>query len=96
MILGALAFVGCGGGEVAKPVHGSEAAFKGTTDDDRTKVAEHLKKAGIEGDIVSLITGADRWVVDVAAKQEPGKRATPKPPTSYSVDKKSGAVKREG
>jgi hypothetical protein len=91
----ALSLSGCGGGEVAKPVQATEAAFKGTTDDDKTKVAEHLKKAGIEGEIVGLITGNDKWVVDVAPKVVPGKRASPRPPTAYSVDKKTGAVKRD-
>ena len=90
-----LCALGCGGGPAAKPVQASEAAFKGTSDDDKTKVAEHLKKAGIDGEIVGLIDGPNTWVVDVARKIAPGKRASPRPPSTYSVDKKTGAVKRD-
>jgi len=86
---------GCGGGETAKPVSANEAAFKGSSDDDKAKVAEHLKKAGIEGEIVGLVTGKDMWQVDVGNKVTPGKRANPTPPRVYTVNKATGEVKKE-
>jgi hypothetical protein len=88
-----LALAGCGA-EIPKPLHASEAAFLNTTADDRTQAEAHLRAAGIQGEIVGLISGEKEWVVDVAPKTVPGKRATPSPPKIYSVDRATGKAKR--
>jgi hypothetical protein len=65
----------------------SEAAFKGTTPDDKAEVEAILKKEGIEGEIVSLFKGETAYQVMVGNKAEPGKRNTPSPPRSFTIDK---------
>jgi hypothetical protein len=86
--------VGCGPA-AAPPTKASEAAFKGSTDNDKTKAAEFLQKAGIDGEIVSMINGEKEYMVDVAKKMVPGKRSSPQPPTTYKIDKASGKVTKE-
>lgn len=86
--------VGCGG-ETTPPPKVDSVAFKGTTDDDKSKVAEILKKENIEGEIVGLISGEKVWQVDVGVKGTPGKRATPRPPSTYSIDKATGKVTKQ-
>jgi starvation-inducible outer membrane lipoprotein len=85
---------GCGTAAPPGP-KADEAAFKNTTPDDKAVAAEFLKKANIEGEIVALIKGDTHFQVDVMKKMEPGKRMMPSPPTSYSIDRKTGAVKKE-
>jgi hypothetical protein len=85
---------GCGS-DVAPAPKAEDAAFKGATPDDKAIAAEFLKKANIEGEIVSLIKGENQYQVDVMKKAPPGKRAIASPPTSYMIDRKTGEVKKE-
>jgi hypothetical protein len=85
---------GCGATPAPAP-KGDEVAFKNTTPDDKAICAEFLKKANIEGEIVGLIKGENQYQVDVMRKAPPGKKAMASPPTSYMIDRKTGAVKKE-
>jgi hypothetical protein len=85
---------GCGPAAAPAP-KADEAAFKNTDAADKAAAAEFLKKANIEGDIVSLIKGETHFQADVMKKPPPGKRAIASPPTSYMIDRKTGEVKRE-
>lgn len=79
-------FAGCGQNADPGP-KASEAAFKGTTPDDKAEVEAILKKEGIEGEIVSLFKGETAYQVMVGNKAEPGKRNSPTPPRSFTIDK---------
>ena len=94
MIAAPILLSGCGS-DVAPATKADEAAFKGTTPDDKAIAAEFLKKANIEGEIVSLIKGDTQYQVDVMKKIPPGKRTMPSPPSSYMIDRKTGEVKKE-
>jgi hypothetical protein len=62
---------------------------------DQAKVKEYLQKNGTPGEVTAITDSGDHWLVEVqpAQKQsEPGKRALPTPPTSYRVNKQTGAV----
>ena len=77
--------LGCGSNVDPAP-KASEAAFKGTTADDKQLVTEILQKEGIQGDIVSLFKGETAYEVSVGQTPTPGKRASPTPPRSYTID----------
>jgi len=85
---------GCGS-TAAPATKAEEAAFKNTTADDKAAAAEFLKKANIEGEIVGLIRGETHFQVEVMKKPPPGKRAIATPPATYSIDRKTGEVKKE-
>jgi len=86
--------VGCGG-EVASAPKAEEAAFKGTSGDDKAKVEAILKKEGIQGDVVSLFKGEKGYKVMVAQPGTPGKRSQVGPPASYLIDFATEKVVRD-
>jgi len=94
LVAAPILLTGCGS-DAAPAQKADDAAFKNTTPDDKAICAEFLKKANIEGEIVSLIKGENQYQVDVMKKPPPGKRAIPNPPTSYMIDRKTGEVKKE-
>jgi hypothetical protein len=62
---------------------------------DQAKVKDYLQKNGTTGDITGITDSGDHWLVEVQPVQapaEPGKRVMPTPPTSYKVNKQTGAV----
>ncbi len=58
------------------------------------KITEHLKAAGIDGKVLKIEDTQEAWIAMVSTQKpaEPGKRASPSPPTSYKIDKLSGQV----
>jgi len=93
LLLTGLGLSGCG--PKVKP---NEVDLKGgTSQTDQDKIRGYLDAAGLKGQIVSIMDGGEKWMVDVGAEPAaPGKRQAPVAPASYLVDKKTGKVDGAG
>jgi len=67
---------------------------EGVADADVAKAKESLKAAGITGEVLRVEDMGDTWeaLVKTMKDPEPGKRPTPSPPASYTIDKATGKV----
>jgi hypothetical protein len=97
LVCAAMAVVlsGCDGGAEPTKVKVEDRLLGNTNPGDRASIGEHLKKANVNGAIVSIEEKPDHWVVDVGEELgKNGKRGMPRPPTSYRVNRADGAVKK--